>query len=423
MFRNSRIDKTLKITLLVIALALCAPLAEAQQSTYSPYSRYGYGILNEPNFGNQGAMGGVTAAMREVSNINPMNPASYSAIDSTTFIFDFAFTGTHSLYEENGVTGKAYNFALDHIAMKFPIAKNWGFSVGLYEFSQTGYSFYDEIPIAGLDGEDDTYAISAYSSTGGINNLFVGTAYRFFNHLSVGFNWNYRFGTLQYLNVLTYPESSEYTKTYTYYMLELGQSAFQFGLQYEQTFADRHRFVLGGSLTLPADFDSQNYNMVLVEDTTYRYYDYKYSTPTSFSVGLSYTYDNRLTIAADYRQQNWSDATYFSRTDTLATSRRLSLGVEYLPRFLGENYFQVIKYRAGLHYSDSYIKFAGQNLREIGFSLGFGLPIHGSRSVLNLSLESDWTLTPRPDQIQEYNLKLCVGILFNESWFVKRRFN
>ncbi len=426
MFQNNSLAIYVKIQLVAVLILSGAFYAQAQRNTYSPYSRYGYGILHEPNFGNAGAMGSVSAAMRASDEINPLNPASYSAVDSTTFLFDFSITGTYSHFKENGESGKVGNFYLDHVAMKFPIMKNWGMSVGLYEFSQVGYLFGSATPVKGIGGEEDTYAVNAYTSTGGLNNLFVGTAYRFFNHLSLGFNWNYRFGNIQYVDVLTYPEQSSYATTYVYDYLKLHQSTFEFGLQWEQKFGKKHQMVLGGTYTMSAPFKWEAYSVEMVQDTTYTYYNIPgnpFTSPQGFSAGLSYTYDNRLTVAADYRQQNWKDASYFGVTDTLSNARRLSVGFEYLPAFVGQSYFQVIKYRAGLHFSESYVKFAGQSLKEIGFSLGAGLPVRGIRSVINVMFEANRTITADPNLIQEFNLKLAVGITFNENWFVKRRFN
>jgi hypothetical protein len=54
----------------------------------------------------------------------------------------------------------------------------------------------------------------------------------------------------------------------------------------------------------------------------------------------------------------------------------------------------------GLHYSDSYIKFAQGNLKELGFSLGLGLPLRNQRTALNLAMEFGKILTPEPSMIQ-----------------------
>ena len=58
-----------------------------QDNIGTPYSVYGIGLQTE-NAGPYNAMGGVAAAMRDNGNINYLNPASYTAVDSLTFMFD-----------------------------------------------------------------------------------------------------------------------------------------------------------------------------------------------------------------------------------------------------------------------------------------------------------------------------------------------
>ncbi|MBR6539358.1 MAG: hypothetical protein IKT76_05840, partial [Bacteroides sp.] len=73
---------------LVLVLALLSGVAMAQNNTNSPYTRYGFGQLTDPGSGNSKAMGGVAYGLRDKSQVNFANPASYSAVDSLTFIFD-----------------------------------------------------------------------------------------------------------------------------------------------------------------------------------------------------------------------------------------------------------------------------------------------------------------------------------------------
>ena len=52
-----------------------------QDNIGTPYSVYGIGLQTE-NAGPYNAMGGVAAAMRDNGNINYLNPASYTALNS-----------------------------------------------------------------------------------------------------------------------------------------------------------------------------------------------------------------------------------------------------------------------------------------------------------------------------------------------------
>ncbi|MCC8144260.1 MAG: hypothetical protein LIO97_10510 [Tannerellaceae bacterium] len=90
-------DKVLIISLLIVAqLSLWA-----QNNTNSPYTRFGYGELANRSLGAGRAMGGVGFGLRSAKQINPLNPASYSAIDSLTFLFDVGVIGQFSWYSDN----------------------------------------------------------------------------------------------------------------------------------------------------------------------------------------------------------------------------------------------------------------------------------------------------------------------------------
>ena len=78
---------------LVLAFALFLPFftATAQVKISSPYSIFGignlYGVSSQMNM----AIGGAATAFSSPYFINPVNPASYMAFDSNSFVFDGAF--------------------------------------------------------------------------------------------------------------------------------------------------------------------------------------------------------------------------------------------------------------------------------------------------------------------------------------------
>ena len=411
------------MTVLGLSLWLALFPLSAQKNTYSPYSRYGYGLLHDPEMGQSVGMGGVSYGLRNTQFINPMNPASHSAIDSLTFLFDFAFSGAVSTFSENGNSETNMNYNLEHIALKFPLANGLGVSMGMYEYSKLGYSFSSTGVIPGMRGDDDVSYTRSYSATGGLNNYFLGVSACLFKRVAVGANLNYKFGTMQYVSSLTYPGKSVYTSQSTNDMLTLSQMNFDFGLQYVQPLGRRNRVVLGATYTPAKEFTSELTSTQVAKDTTVSYGSSSFGTPEKLGFGLSYTYDNRLTVGVDYERQGWAETPFYGKTDTLASTQRLAVGVEYLPARLGEYFYQVIKYRLGLHYSDSYLKFAAGNLKDVGLTLGFGMPLRGQRSALNLAFELGKTLTPDLTLIQENYCRMSLSVSFNEVWFMKRRFN
>ena len=82
--------------ILVLAVAAVSPVL-AQNGTMTPYSAYGVGVLRDRATSIQRAMGGVGYAMNSGRQINAMNPASYAAIDTLTFLFDMGIDKTRTL--------------------------------------------------------------------------------------------------------------------------------------------------------------------------------------------------------------------------------------------------------------------------------------------------------------------------------------
>ena len=115
-----------------------------------------------------------------------MNPASYAATDTLTFLFDMGLDFTQLWSKDGENTGNAFGGGLDYISMQFPIGKNMGASIGVVPFSSVGYAYSKTID----NGVDNR------SGEGGINQLYGGYAIRPINGLSVGFNASYMFGTI-----------------------------------------------------------------------------------------------------------------------------------------------------------------------------------------------------------------------------------
>ena len=77
------------IIVIFISLFSFAYTASGQKHINSPYSRFNIGTLEpEGSFRSLG-MGGVGTAMRDNSSIYFSNPASYSSLDTISFVFDF----------------------------------------------------------------------------------------------------------------------------------------------------------------------------------------------------------------------------------------------------------------------------------------------------------------------------------------------
>ena len=71
-------------------------------STLSPYSQFGLGVLSDQSQGFNRGMGGLAVGLRDGKIVNMQNPASYSAVDSLTMIFDAGVSGQITNFKEGG---------------------------------------------------------------------------------------------------------------------------------------------------------------------------------------------------------------------------------------------------------------------------------------------------------------------------------
>lgn len=409
-------------TLLVFLLLILSGAAIAQNNTNSPYTRYGYGQLADQGSGNSKAMGGIAYGLRDKYQTNFVNPASYTAIDSLTFIFD----GGVSLQNTNLSDGKlkmnAKNSSFDYITMQFRLGKWAAMSLGLLPYSNVGYN------MAEYNAQGEASNQVTYSGDGGMHQLYLGAGFKIFKNLSVGANISYLWGDVTRQRNLQFSESSSARTILTTSNVSLKSYKLDFGAQYTQQFGKKHAMTLGAVFSPGHDLNNEAYIQDQVGSSytgttiTTRDTVVTCGIPMTVGAGLTYVYDNRLTVGADFMYQNWSSVTYMNEKDAFNNRTKISVGAEYMPNALGRSYFAHVKYRLGAYYSKPYYKIAGQSAaNEYGVTAGFGLPIPRTRSVLSLSAQYVRVEGASKAFLNENTLRICVGVTFNERWFFKRK--
>ena len=229
-------------------LVATVPAIWAQNSTVTPYSRFGYGMLSEQSNAMQRGMGGVGYAMRSGRQINFMNPASYAAIDSLTFLFDMAVNLKTLRTTEGESGGTNFTGGLDYITMQVPLTKWLGASAGLMPYSEVGYSFGDEI----VNGTNSR------TGSGGLNQLYVGFGAKPFNGFTLGFNVSYLFGTL--IND-TYVYTSSSSTALFERVIEVRDYNLRFGLQYGLKLTPDHELTIGAVYSPKKSFRGHTYGV------------------------------------------------------------------------------------------------------------------------------------------------------------------
>lgn len=414
-------------TLLVLLLMVLSGVAVAQNNTNSPYTRYGYGKLADQGSGNSKAMGGIAYGLRDKYQVNFANPASYTAVDSLTFLFDGGISLQNTNFSDGTIKQNAKNSSFDYVTMQFRASRWAAVSLGLLPFSNVGYNLgeYRENP----DFPNNSSTVT-YSGEGGLHQLYLGAGFKILKNFSVGANISYLWGDIDRTSSLSFPASSTNMPVTRLLNVAIKSYKLDLGAQYTHQFSKKHAATLGVVFSPGHDMNNDAYmqeqtgNSSTGATLTTRDTVATFSLPTTLGIGLTYVYDDRLMVGADFMFQNWSEATYMNDKNAFCNRGRIGLGMEYLPNPMGRSYLSHVKYRLGAFYSKPYYKIDGVRAAdEYGVTAGFGLPIPRTRSVLSLSAQYVKTKGTQAAFLNENTLRICIGVTFNERWFFKRKVN
>ena len=291
-----------RLTLLVLLLGMWCGMVMAQNNTNSPYTRYGYGHLSDQGSSNSKAMGGVAYGLRDGSQVNFANPASYTAVDSLTFIFDGAVSLQNTNFSNGTLKQNAKNSSFDYITMQFRLAKWCGMSVGVFPFSNVGYSMGETREDAGNSVNSSTVT---YSGEGGLHQAYVGLGFKIFKNFSVGANISYLWGDITRTSELKFPADATkfpFTRTLS---TDIKDYKLDFGIQYTQQWGKKNALTLGAVFSPKRDLNNTTVIGEMVGNTTtgstYSSRDSvaTFGLPMTVGVGLAYVYDKRLTVGHD----------------------------------------------------------------------------------------------------------------------------
>lgn len=411
-----------KLSSVVAFLLLTTIFAFGQgNNTNSPYTRFGFGSISDNTSGEQRAMGGVSLGVRSQSSVNSVNPASYTAVDSLSFMFDVGASALFSRFSDNSGKKSTFTANLEYITMQFPIGKFMGFSAGLLPYSFSGYDFFNtEYTIPDLSNPTDTLTVGrSYAGNGDISQVYGGLSVELFNHVSLGVNAYYMFGSSTNSRYITFSDNSQ--SAIQNNKIKVNDFRFRYGAQFYKTFDKKHDFVLG-LIFEPKKHLNATYTQITssVFSDTITSGDNDFDLPLTFGGGLYYTYDNRLSLGLDYSMQNWKSAEFMGETDTLTNRSKIALGGEYIPNPMGRRFYERIRYRAGVNISDSYYKIDGKTLpKNIGVSVGFGIPLPGAKTLLNTTFE--YGKVGGSGLMREDYMRITFNATINEYWFFKRK--
>lgn len=414
-----------KIFFALLAVVVVATGATAQQNnTNSPYTRFGYGKLVDAGFGRTGAMGGAGIGFRSNSTINPANPAAYTAIDSTSFLFEVGFSGLLTNFSSNQGRYRAFTGNIDYFAMQFPVTRWMGMSIGLLPYSFSGYNFStkDSLYLPSTNDSVLTKNLQSFSGSGGISQVYLGVSFEPLKRLSVGVNGYYMFGSVGNNRTL-YTSFSDGRNAYQIYSsqnLKINGLNLRFGVQYYQPLRQNKDLLTIGAIyefqhKLGSTYTISTQGVDTVIDTLLN----AFQLPNTYGLGLNYNFDNRLIIGIDAQYQQFSKAMFNSNTGALNDRIRLAAGLEFVNRPQGQRYVDRMMWRLGGNFSQSYAKIDGRKINDYALTVGFGFPFRYIKSMLNVNFEYGGLGTRRDNLIKEDYFKMAINFTINETWFVK----
>lgn len=426
----------------IAALASMAVAAMAQSGTNSPYSQYGLGVLADQSQGFNRGMAGLALGFRNSNQVNTLNPASYSAVDSLTLLFDMGFSLQNTNFQQGATKRNAKNGGFEYAVAAFRLARHVGFSFGILPYSNIGYQFYQSGTVRN--------ALSEYSVTetyqaepGGVHEVYVGSGWSPLKGLSVGANVGYLWGNYDKWAVSSYSNTaiSSLSKVYS---ANISSYKLDLGLQYTLGIGKADALTLGVTYGLGHKLGTDVKASIIktnaqtsVADTLTHTVKNGLALPTTWGVGLSYSRAGKWSVGADYTLQKWGSVDYPAMTDNNATYRlvsgmlrdrhKVTVGGEWVPDVFSRFFLSRIHYRIGASYTTPYVRVhnaAGaltDGPSELCISAGFGIPVintYNNRSLLNIS--GQWVRASAGNGlIKENYLRLNIGITFNERWFMK----
>lgn len=423
--------------MLVCLLACLGFEAVAQADADSPYSLFGVGQVRDKSMNVRlKGMGGVANAMFGSGMINAENPASYAKIDSLAFLFDAGFYFKTSTFSTASLSERANNASFDYVSMAFGLTSWWKMAFGVQPYSTTGYTMKvnKEIPEVGN-------TTTRFQGKGGLNQAFIGNAFKLGKHFALGANVYYVFGNTQTETSLFFPDSIYYIGSRRSVDVMVSSFMFDYGMLFNTnvgndmdlsvglTYTQRVKLKADQTLFIRSIEEDQDTEIEYVIDTVAHISGPTHITmPQGFGVGVALQKGSDWAVGADFNWMQWSKFAREGVTESLQNSWSVSVGAEFTPRHTSvSGYFSRVAYRFGGFYEHGFISLPGNdgvdyNINKVGATVGLSLPLPKTQSKVNVAFEIGQYGTREGGLIEERYAKMNVGISVFEHWFMKRKY-
>jgi hypothetical protein len=403
---------------IVVCVALCAGIFAAGQAQSLIGATVPFGAPIQENSGMSLSMGGASSAANADYNVMLMNPAGLASIDKTVLSAMFTFDFLH-LAESSG-----------HTNMMTTTPQQISVAIPLGRFGTLGLS-YDQRTNHNVSAQYDTsfkYVTDTSSATfstglseiGGVSVWQIGYGIRLWNILQAGVSYErayYSFNksrvsefTFQGSVVAPSRDSSKTQSTF---------NGLRFGLVLP---VSKLRIALGGEyfFSSSARTDSAVYEYAGTSTTalpvpgTAADHRYTLRLPPSLTFGLAYDFTPEWLAAADVSLVFWKSALTGNETAEAMYAPSVSVGGQFLPapNLLTPKYWEIIRYRAGIRYT----QLPSAKAYEIMVSLGTGLPIGRGAGVFDIGIEGGARVSKDFPGLTEDIVRLAIGFNGGRKW-------
>jgi hypothetical protein len=301
-----------------------------------------------------------------------------------------------------------------------------------------------------------------YSGSGGLDRVFVGLGHAVRekrdslgngHRISVGANFNYLFGSIDRDRKAYYPSGGGYYNTSSSSRLVMNDATVNIGFLFQGDLVPRRtrdddplRFTIGVFLEPGVDMGARRDEFVtsfvvgsagveFPRDTIRSAEGVKGSIfiPAAYGVGGT-IHNSHWSITAEHRRRDWSgiqvNVEGYATPGEVGGSASTILAASYrkATEFGGEwSFWDRAIHRVGLRLTDDYVRVQGQQLREIGMTIGTSLPLmHAfTRSRFNIGMEVGQRDNRDDQSIRERFLHVYMGFTITpdlrEKWLIKRR--
>lgn len=407
--------------------------------------------MADQSMGFNKAMGGVAQGFRNGQEINPANPASYSAVDSLTALFDIGFSLHNGNYKMGSLQQNAKNSSFDYFAFQFRARKGIGIALGIQPYTNIDYSFESEAET--IEEEQEITVGSTFAGSGGLHKVFLGVGAKVFKPLSIGVNAMYVYGDYSHASTVSFSESSAYSMIRGY-TADISTYRIDVGAQLELPISHKDKLILGATYGFGHDVNNRAIRYTETVNSSSYIQGYTNDTlknafqiPARLAVGLTYEHDKKWRVGMDFEMEQWSkcrfpsldmddNSTYYATDNLLYDYMRFSLGGELTPNIYSRSYLSRMSYKLGGYYAKTYTKIdqtgaVTDKPFEYGITAGVSLPIQNRNLWYNspkVHITFSWVHAELPylsssdfskGVLKENYLKLSIGLTFSERWFYK----